>query len=67
VTRRLIGWRVRWEQWLPRESKWSDRSSFVLPPHIGGLKTARWMAKLVWRDDETRNVRVMRVYRRRAR
>ena len=60
VTRRLIGWRVRWEYRVYAEGQWrSDHT------HLVALPIARDRARNLRGDERVRNVRVMRVYRRR--
>jgi hypothetical protein len=57
VTRRLIGWRVRWEYRVYAEGQWRpDHTHPIALPHA-------WDRARHLRDDE--RVRVVRVYRRR--
>ena len=64
MTRRLIGWRVRWEEW---GDGWAARASawFFVHPTLQrhARSEARTFANGLNRDD-TRNVRLMRVFRR---
>lgn len=69
MTRRLIGWRVRWEEWGDGWNGWAARASawfFVHPTlrrHARASARAAAKAKRATKSD-ARNVRLMRVYRR---
>lgn len=64
-TRRLIGWRVRYE-WRasPRWSPPGRRKWSALCDMLRALPDARRVARELRVDSECRNVRIMRVYRR---
>jgi len=60
-TRRLIGWRVRYEWWSHITHRWAVKRSGV----YGLLRAQSDAASLRMRSDtECRDVRVLRVYRR---
>lgn len=65
MTRRLIGWRVRYE-WRasPRWSPPGRRKWSALCDMLRALPDARRVARELRVDSECRNVRIMRVYRR---
>lgn len=69
MTRRLIGWRVRWLIWRDGWSGWEPCSEtwlFVHPTlqrHARASARAAAKAKRATKSD-ARNVRLMRVYRR---
>ena len=58
VTRRLIGWRVRWEWFTPR-GEWTPKCGLLVT-----LPEARRHVQLFHGHTIYRNVRVMRVFRR---
>lgn len=67
MTRRLIGWRVRWEEWGDGWNGWAARASAWFFVHPTLQRHARSEARAFARGlsgDDTRNVRVLRVYRR---
>ena len=67
MTRRLIGWRVRWLIWRDGWSGWEPCSETWLFVHPTLQRHARSEARTFARGlsgDDARNVRLMRVYRR---
>lgn len=57
--RRLIGWRVRWEYRRHPDGAWRADVS-----RLWAMADAWSAARLLRGDERTRNVRVVRVYRR---
>lgn len=62
--RRLIGWRVRWEWFDQIDRKW--KATLTSLTNLLDAKTIASRCRAIG-PDRTRNVRVMRVYRRRTR
>lgn len=60
MTRRLIGWRVRWEYRVYEAGQWRPDHT-----HLIALPIARDRARYLRDDERVRAVRVVRVYRRR--
>lgn len=68
MTRRLIGWRVRWEQWGNGWTGWEPRDVTWLVDAGRSDTTARMFARCAQTaltdSNGTRRIRVLRVFKR---